>query len=273
MSKPETYPDIIYKYRNWKTESNKNVLLKNELFMTSPEYFNDPFDCRIPTNYNLLDTPKKIEQYAVEFVNRHKVWLLQNDYNLEKEIESIKDDYTNRLEKMQLNHENDLFVKQNIHYGILSMSSRWNSILMWSHYAEFHKGYCAGFWEDKMRESGLFGKGGPVTYNPENDYPEINPLKEYKPMIKGFIETNTKANDWSYENEYRLFNLYFPEIPTKEDRKIIVPDEFFAEIIIGIMTSEEDRTEIIELALKKGIKVYQAKKVPFKFEITKEEIK
>ena len=86
MSKPETYPDIIYKYRNWKTESNKNVLLKNELFMTSPEYFNDPFDCRIPTNYNLLDTPKKIEQYAVEFVNRHKVWLLQNDYNLKKEI-------------------------------------------------------------------------------------------------------------------------------------------------------------------------------------------
>ena len=124
-------------------------------------------------------------------------------------------------EILEVIDENDLFVKQNIHYGILSMSSRWNSILMWSHYAEFHKGYCAGFWEDKMRESGLFGKGGPVTYNPENDYPKINPLKEYKPMIKGFIETNTKANDWSYENEYRLFNLYFPEIPTKEDRKII----------------------------------------------------
>jgi hypothetical protein len=41
-------PKIIYKYRNWSDKHHKNVLKKNELYMSSPEEFNDPFDCRIP---------------------------------------------------------------------------------------------------------------------------------------------------------------------------------------------------------------------------------
>ena len=90
---------------------------------------------------------------------------------------------------------------------------------------------------------------------------------------KGFKETHTKAFDWKYENEYRFLNLYFPKDPTDDDRKVIIPNEFFAEITIGIMTPEDNRNEIIEIAIKKGIKVFQAKKVPFKFEITREEIK
>ena len=60
MSKPDDYPEIIYKYRNWKGKNHKDILLKNNLFMASPEYFNDPFDCRIPINYRLLNTPEKM---------------------------------------------------------------------------------------------------------------------------------------------------------------------------------------------------------------------
>ena len=31
---------------------------------------------------------------------------------------------------------------------------------MWSHYGDFHRGYCIGFDEEKLRNTGFFGKGG-----------------------------------------------------------------------------------------------------------------
>ena len=62
----------------------------------------------------------------------------------------------------------------------------------------------------------------------------------------------------------RVEDIIFSDLPADKKKEALLTEQG---------TSEEDRKEIIELALKKGIKVYQAKKVPFKFEITKEEIK
>jgi len=91
-------------------------------------------------------------------------------------------------------------------------------------------------------------------------------------MKKGFKETHTKSFEWEYEKEYRLFNLLFPAIPTTKERTITFPDTFFAEIIIGLMTPEQHKKEIIYHAQEKNIKIYQAKKTPFRFEVTREEI-
>lgn len=274
MSKPEDYPKIIYKYRNWTEEYHKDILLKNNLFMASPEYFNDPFDCRIPINYRLLDTAEKIEKYAIEFVNRNRQFLVSKRVNLKDEIERIKIDYTNNIEQIQTNYENILFAGQNKHYGVLSLSKRWDSILMWSHYAENHRGFCVGFWEEKLRESGKFGSGGPVNYDPTNVYPNIDPLaKDHgNRMIDKFKETHTKAFDWRYEEEYRINKLFYPNEPTIQDRTINISDDFFSDITIGLMTPVEHRNEIIKLARKKGIRIYQAKKIALKFEIAREEI-
>ncbi|MBL7103181.1 MAG: DUF2971 domain-containing protein [Bacteroidales bacterium] len=41
-----------------------------------------------------------------------------------------------------------MFKKQNDHYGILSLSAKWDNILIWGHYAEKHKGFCIGFNEE-----------------------------------------------------------------------------------------------------------------------------
>jgi hypothetical protein len=274
MNNPQEYPEIIYKYRNWTEEYHKDILIKNNLFMASPDYFNDPFDCRIPINYTLLDTPEKIEKYVVSFVERHKQLFLSRRIDLQEEINRMTIDYTNNIEQIQSNYEKILFAGQNQHYGVLSLSKRWDSILMWAHYAQNHRGFCVGFWEEKLRESRKFDKGGPVSYNPENEYPQIHPLTEDNEdkMVDKFKETHTKAFDWKYEEEYRINKLFYPEIPTNEDRIITIPDDFFAEITIGLMMPNEHKNEIIELARRKNIRVYQAKRIPFKFVIDREEI-
>ena len=56
-----------------------------------------------------------------------------------------------------------LFDYQDKYYGIFSCSKKWNSILMWSHYAANHTGFCVGFWVNKMMNQELFGKLGQVA--------------------------------------------------------------------------------------------------------------
>jgi hypothetical protein len=276
MNNSADYPEIVYKYRNWRQQFQKDVLEKNHLFLTSPLYFNDPFDCRIPKNFLSLDTPEKIEEYANEVVKRLSENIIQMGKNVELERKKIISDLTDNLEDFHEGNAKYRYSQQDKYYGVLSLSTEWNSILMWSHYGDFHKGVCYGFWENKLRESDLFGKGGLVIYNQKNDYPSISPLHENN-IINGFTETHIKAYEWQYENEYRLFKLLFPETstdkpPSDKERVRKIPDSFFAEIILGISMPEPHKSEIIKIAEQKNIKVFQAKKNPQKFEITRTEI-
>lgn len=135
---------------------------------------------------------------------------------------------------------------------------------MWSHYGDFHKGFNIGYNETKMRQSGLFGKGGPVAYS--EDFPQLDPFSEHS-METSFSQTHFKSKEWEYEQEYRLGKLWFPDPPSEEDRTIKIPYEFVEEINLGVLISDNDRNEILEIARAKNIKVFQVKKVPFKFEL------
>ena len=43
------------------------------------------------------------------------------------------------------------FEKANAHHGVICFSGRWDSVLMWSHYANYHKGFCLGFNLEKLK--------------------------------------------------------------------------------------------------------------------------
>lgn len=263
--KPENYPDIIYKYRSWSNPFHQNILLKNEVFLSAPKYFNDPFDFRVPKNHYLLDTDEKIQKYVNDGIEKHKKWLIADGRNLEQEKINLTQRLQN-LEQYQKEHEELEDEEMNKHYGVLSLSARWDSILMWSHYGDFHKGFNIGYNEVKMRESGLFGKGGPIGYS--NDFPIIDPFSEHS-MQTSFLQTHYKAKEWEYEEEYRLAKLYFPHPPGDEERIVVIPNEFIEEINLGISISEKDKSEILQIAKEKNIKIYQLQKTPFKFELTR----
>ena len=159
---------------------------------------------------------------------------------------------------------------QNESYAIFSCSLKWNNILMWSHYANHHTGFCVGLRADKMIDSHLFGKLGEVAY--KSKYPQIKPRvarKDKQMMINSFLETHTKAKNWKYEAEYRFMSNHFPEKLSLEDRLITIPNNFFAEVILGINISEKDKMDIKQICDQKNIPVYQAKKKDFKFKIKK----
>ena len=259
------YPEIVYKYRTWSNENHKRILLNNEVFLSPPNDFNDPFDCRIPTNYHLLEE-NEMEDYITQLIKKHKPSLTtESEIDSEKEYLRLK--FANR-DKLQKDNEVIEFEGFNERVGVLSLSARWDSILMWSHYSENHKGFCIGFKEESLRQSGLFGKGGTVFYG--DDFPKIKPNPNFDiTMRDSFLKTHTKSLDWQYEEEYRIVTLSYPE---PLNRVVNIPKNFIAEIILGIEISLIHRSEILNEAKMRSIPTFQAKKVPFKFKIDRERL-
>ncbi|WP_066632771.1 DUF2971 domain-containing protein [Labilibacter marinus] len=259
---------IVYKYRDWNNVSHRNLLIYNEIYLASPKDFNDPFDCRIYPNFlNLTDTERE------DYLSRLEV-IAKKSNESKKALIGLKDLKEALVNDPQLHQ--DRYVKkfieeQDKYYGILSLSLRWNSILLWSHYANCHRGFCVGFHENKLRESGLFGTGGIVKY--DDQYPEIKPSKDqHSKMENSFKETHSKSIDWKYEEEYRLTKLFFPKSPLPFERVINFSDDFIAEVVLGINISEKHKTEIMEICVRKRIPVYSTQPVPFRFEIERNRI-
>lgn len=93
-------------------------------------------------------------------------------------------------------------------FGLVCMSSTWQSPVMWAHYGDKHKGVCLGFEviEQVARE---------VTYEPQR----LNKLLGETPRL-GNVNADvlktlltTKSAEWSYEKEHRLIVRFDKAMP------------------------------------------------------------
>jgi hypothetical protein len=264
------YPKIIYKFRHWNNlecrEFDRHPLTHRTLYLASPKDFNDPFDCRIPIDFSLLDTEKKKQDYVDDLIKKLSPLIKSNNMNLESEMKQMSDRVRD-IETYQKEYENMKFGSNNEKLGILSLSTSWEEILMWSHYADNHQGYCVGFDEYKMRYSKLFGMGGLVHYPVDYEMPRINPLDRSNLKEASKIEF-TKSKNWKYEQEYRLTK----RIECTEERIKKIPDDYLKEVIIGCNSSKEAIVEIMEAVSDLKIPVYQAEKIPFQFSLRRKRL-
>lgn len=265
-------PKIVYKYRDWTNPFHKRILLENEIYLASPKDFNDPFDCRINQNFGQL-TPFEENEYIKDLAIAGFEQAQKDGKDLQKAMEDLELRLKNKP-KFQKFADTLLFTDQDKYYGIFSCCKKWNSILMWSHYASNHSGFCVGLFVEKMKNQELFGKLGEVVY--ETNYPLIKPRvakKDKQMMINSFIETHTKARCWAHEKEYRFMINKFPIEFTLKNRNKTITDDYFAEVILGISMPDQAKHEIINICKAKRIPVYEAKKVEFKFKMTRKRLK
>lgn len=240
--------------------------------MASPKDFNDPFDCRIPYNFRMILEAGDVNEYCLELTRKHFPHLADTSQEFQQLLQEAIGRFDN-VEELQESFTQDDFSKSDKHAGILSLSRRWDSILMWSHYGDYHRGFCVGFDEQMMIDTNLFGSGMSVEYSDEfpNVYPNPNP--NYEELLQENMRKNgTKAKDWEYEEEYRFINIYYPEEASTNDRKVMIPDECYREIILGIKFPAEGIDEILSYASSKNIIVYQATQPQQRFQIHREQI-
>jgi hypothetical protein len=266
-------PTTIYKYRNWNDgKYGRDILNKFELYLASPSQFNDPFDSKIINNHSSMNGSErrlfidKLLKLGIKSFDRIEP---KPSYEFKVAI----------IEKMMIEEplgfqnyalEAEHKVVDRI-IGIISMSATWNNLLMWSHYAKEHKGYCVGFNENKMMNSGLFKSGAMVMYPKDNAFPNIHPMMDQNESF--FKRTFTKSAEWKYEQEYRFLNIFTTDKQSKKNERLVkIKPSFIDEVIIGMKMPEPNVKEIVNICRKYDIKVFQAAPVDFKFELTKKEI-
>lgn len=228
----------LYKYRAI-DENTKRIITDNELFFNNPEKFNDPYDCNIPIENNPSE----------EDVKKHMMEQLpdSSEEELAQDVKKIKSDpnYVSRTVQQYL-HKN---------CGICCFSTLYDSILMWSHYADYHKGICFKF--DTNKDPDFFRIILPVHYS------QILPRFDLFTCDGRVFEklVQTKYAVWSYESEIRIFkgkkdlqnNMKNKKTADDElERVFKFKSEALEEIIFGEKTSDEDIKIIKKLCEKSG---------------------
>lgn len=136
-------PRVIYKYQAIKPEYLPN-LADRKLWASRPLDFNDPFEFRLQR----VQKPRGLEQLRQQ--NPHFAHLADADLV--------------RLAIAQYEKVRTM--------GVICFTKLPNNILMWSHYADRHRGLCLGFSIDKpLGELGIY----PVEYS--ETYPPLTFLK------------------------------------------------------------------------------------------------
>lgn len=214
-----SFPKTLYKYRT--IDQAKKILESLSFWFSTPDSFNDPFDCnlseiRLP---NLSDARKHFERLGME----------------EDVIGKSMDLYQRCPEKLidliEVTKKKSISSK-----GILSLSERHDDILMWSHYADAHKGLVLGLSLEK--DPGFFLMPLRVDYK---DYYE--PLDYLADPDKSTIDTiKIKSSQWKYENEIRIY---------KNDPGLHVIDkDAIIEMYFGINANQKDIDDICSMCRK-----------------------
>ena len=129
--------------------------------------------------------------------------------------------------------------------------------LMWSHYADSHKGFCIEYDFSEPEDEILSKLPLPVVYS------ENRPLVPWKAAIDNSVENMeeayaeivmgllTKDKEWEYENEWRIL------IGATEDSELVMPK--VSCIYLGASIEKENRDKIVAIAKKQNIPVKQMK--------------
>lgn len=146
-------------------------------------------------------------------------------------------------------------IEQSKELGLFCLTELNDNILMWSHYADHHKGFCIEF--ERSDHNDLGGElCVPVIYPEDDQYPVYDPPELEKPESFAGIAT-TKARLWNYEMEWRMISSSIG------NRSQALPGAITA-IIFGERMAEQHRTTIKNI-LGSEMKYMQADKMSDRF--------
>ena len=209
----------------------RRIIVDHQLYFSSRTLFNDPFDCVVPSFKQISGTVLK--RFIEEFVDRKFV----------DKDETEKDQLISKLMSAKaLSDIRSLLQDEVDKAGIVCFSKVRDDILMWSHYADKHRGICFEF--DGSSNCSFFGEAQPVEYD---NYTQIPLDKDSEHQMTRVILT--KSKHWAYENEYRLFK------PGKKECKLDYPVELLTGIIFGCMMPENVRKTVKQWVVEGGCRV------------------
>lgn len=229
-------PTHLYKYQRLTAHSLAS-LLNESVWLSSPTAFNDPFDCAITLSREKLN---ESVDHAITEISRRQGIPKEKIENHDKIINLDEAAYE-RLRSTLRNRMREI--------GVLCLSATPYEILMWSHYAENHKGFCVEY--DFSEGTHLRKLAQPVRYS--EVIPSLSLANLPSEAKDNFLEVCifTKAKQWQYEQEWRV-------IMDEGDRSFQAPSKVTSVIFGARMPIEEKVMVHHALRHKRGISFKQA---------------
>ncbi len=283
-------PEKLYRYRTV-NDNNIDSLLSDSIYTVTASEFNDPYDSLI--QYNLDYIEKIIMGTAnIDFMVQLRELIKSNKLNIDNinlfpngELKQASENLVNAdfSDEEEISQTLELFarnivafiriiapvaceqIRNSITYACFSENV--DSITMWSHYADYHRGFAIGYSRDVLSyealntiNCGLF----PVIYdNIRYDANSLFAWAIYNILGIKMIEPDRLANikaalhkstDWSYEYEWMLICT----VP-KSERKFpnatpvkIIPNEIY----YGTRISKEDKIRLHKIVESKNLSEY-----------------
>ncbi|VFU17686.1 conserved hypothetical protein [Methylocella tundrae] len=300
-------PDIVYKYTS--PAAARLIIANRTLRIGRPTEMNDPFDAYIDDLFDveLKDSYKAaavtfvdiLSRDPAEFAKRIGVPLeeaiaasaamnagtvAQRDELLALFASSAVEEMYPQLktEREALEIQKAAIVAQFRNSGIFCATRSNSNLLMWSHYADEHRGVVFGFRPDAARDSFLCLLE-PVTYSDirPSFYKPFDPLVGDMPAptpetMRAFTRSLTavKSTQWAYEEELRVvIPSYVPEGQPAVFISYYATE--LAELYLGHRVAAGDRDELVAAAraLNKDVAIFQARISPGAYALSFEPIK
>lgn len=238
----QTGIDKLYKFMSFNPEHPEyleRILIDLRLYHALPQQLNDPFEC-------------KPHWYWPENVTEVK-GLRKELYNIARRQGESKKRAEKYASKSMLNRKETEEALQKIiiqnyqKIRVCSFSISNTNILLWSHYANSHKGLCIAFDANTLPFAGC----QKVNYQDEYPYLEFPILGDerwFKPVL-------TKSSSWAYEDEYR--SILYPNAenqhPNNTESYFFDP-ESITDIYLGSEVSTPNEEFVSSLIQRSKIK-------------------
>lgn len=234
------------------SDTLRELLFNNRIWLSGRANFNDPFDCYAPYNSDI--SLKRVRERALEIASDPRQYRgstlewIQKTANFKLGMENQVG--TRELREMRRDlaaaHESRLDLA-----GIGCFADNFRSSLMWSHYANSHTGVCVVF-RCAGDPASILHFTFRVTYG--TDRPSIDFRKapflagpsskgSYSYFKQAFLH---KAREWSYEGEWRTIHPY----GANSYRKYL-PQELVG-FVFGSNCDHTVRSELIHLSRQSG---------------------
>lgn len=237
-------PDLFYKYCKIDKYFKKNIK-KGQLWFNSPANFNDPFDCKAYIDFG--NSEKQCRENFERFNDAFKVKLPKKHKEIWDELLKNPDDFNLLNSYGAINNFKEWL-------GVTCFSEDHDNTIMWSHYADSHKGLVLEFKKDL---SGFITQNLlPVIYYKK--YPEIN-VSDYEKdqMISvAYQIICAKGINWEYENEWRAISVPGNKLYSFNKNEL-------SGIIFGLETEECIKKKVYNLINKSGYSDIKFKQAEF----------
>lgn len=240
-------------YRYYRAEYGLEVLKGLSIRTSHPESLNDPFELAPnidPAQFTFENLKATLQ--SDHFIDRAHNADRENSGILSKEqfkrhyLEKVEERANNMLANITEHAEavRSQFARiASRHLRFICASQTNTSILMWSHYADNHRGVIIEFSDSQPTFSYLRDSIIPVTYSEAKPDFVFGDTPAFTQDLRKVA--TTKSPDWSYEREVRILVFNHPDI-LKDGQHLEIHSSAIVAVYLGARISDEHRSEFIK---------------------------